>query len=144
LKTGFPAAAAFLLALPLAAKERTLMMSIDKAVHSLEYREKVHTDVKFHFGHPAKAPGGASFGYGTADLKTNILDKTDEQACQRVFLSCLIELAKQADTLQTDAIIGISSVYGGKVKSSDSLYECHLGSVAAGVALRGNFIKVIE
>ena len=137
-------AAAFLMVLPLEAKDRKVMMPIDRAMQSPEFREKVGKKVQFHFGNPAKAPGGASFGYGTADLKTNILDKTDEQACQRVFLSCLIALRKTADSLRTDAVIGISSMYNGEEMSSDSLYECHLGSVAAGVALRGNFVKVIK
>jgi hypothetical protein len=136
--------AALLLAAPMAAKDRVLFFPIEKARQSLEYREKMRTKVQFHFGDPADAPGGASFGYATVDLKTSILDKTDEESCNRVFLSCMIALRKKADSLHTNAVIGITSVYGGEEMVSDSLFECHLGSVAAGVALRGNFINIIK
>lgn len=139
-------AAALSLALilsPLAA-DRILFLPISKARDTYDYRQKMRGKTAFHFGDPAKAPGGASFGYGTADLKTNILDKTDEQACNHVFLSCMIALKRKADSLKTDAVIGITSVYAGNEYSSDSLFECRIGKVAAGVALRGNFIKVIE
>ncbi len=117
---------------------------IQKAVSAAVFDEKIGHQVKLHFGNPATAPGGKSFGYATCNAKGSTLKREGEDACDWVFTSCMIDLKAQADSAGADAIIGIVSAYDGKTFVSDSLFECHLGKVAAGVALRGNLIKIMK
>ena len=138
------AAASSLLFAAASADDVKAKFPIKKAVSTAVFDEKVGHQVKFFFGDPRNAPGGKSFGYASCNAKGSTLKREGEDACDWVFASCMIEMRAQADSAGADAIVGIESIYGGKVFSSDSLFECHLGKVASGVALRGNLIKIMK
>jgi len=61
-----------------------------------------------------------------------------------VFLSAMIQLEKRAKQLGANAVVNIVSYYQKNIMSSPTEFECHAGAIMAGVALRGEFVKIAE
>jgi hypothetical protein len=51
---------------------------------------------------------------------------------------------KARQTIGANAVVNIVSFYQKNVMSSPTEFECHAGAVIAGVALKGDFVKVEE
>lgn len=97
--------------------------------------------VRFYFkGMPT--PGATRLGAATTNKKTNAFGKSDETACQWVFLSALKALQEAAKARGANAVIDIESNYKKQVFTSASQYECGAGGLMAGVALKGVYAKV--
>ena len=97
--------------------------------------------VKFHFK-GAPTPAAQRLGPATTNKKTNAVGKSDEVACQWVFLSALKALQAAARDRGANAVIDIESNYKKQVFTSATQYECGAGGVMAGVALKGVYAKV--
>jgi uncharacterized protein YbjQ (UPF0145 family) len=54
------------------------------------------------------------------------------------------QLEKRARELGANAVVNIASNYKNVEFSSDSEFECHAGAIMAGVALKGEFVRVAE
>lgn len=125
----------------LQARDSKLMVSLEKTMNSAEYKEKMKdSKVRFYFGQ-GKGPQGDSLGSTVSNRKTNALNKSDEQACQWVFLTCMLALRAKAESEGADAVVDIESYYKKSPNPSDSAFECHAGATVAGVALRGTLVK---
>jgi hypothetical protein len=138
---------ALLIALPLVlaaaphARDDKLMISLQKAMAAPEYQEQMKgSKVQFSFA-KGKGPQGDSLGMTVANRKTNALNKTDEQACQWVFLSCMTALRAKAEKEGADAVVDIENYYRKESNPNDTAFECHAGTAVAGVALRGTLVK---
>lgn len=106
-----------------------------------EYAERLE-GVQFFFGdqsHPAVAQ---DFGEWKTNKKTNAFNKSDEEACQWVMLSALLQLHQRALELGGDAVIDIRSNYKNEEFSSETEYECGAGALMAGVAFKGTVVKL--
>ena len=97
--------------------------------------------VKFHFK-GAPTPAAQRLGPATTNKKTNAVGKSDEVACQWVFLSALKALQAAARDRGANAVIDIESNYKSRVFASATQYECGAGGLMAGVALKGVYAKV--
>ncbi|RZA19989.1 MAG: excinuclease ATPase subunit [Lysobacteraceae bacterium] len=97
--------------------------------------------VTFHFK-GAPAPGATRLGPATTNKKTNAFGKSDEVACQWVFLGALKALQEAAKARGANAVVDIESNYKKQVFSSATQYECGAGGLMAGVALKGSYAKV--
>jgi len=98
--------------------------------------------VQFHFK-GARAPAGATrLGPARTNKKTNAFGKSDDTACQWVFLGALKALQEAAKSRGANAVIDIESNYKSQVFSSATQYECGAGGLMAGVALKGVYAKV--
>jgi uncharacterized protein YbjQ (UPF0145 family) len=98
--------------------------------------------VKFFFG-KQKAPAvGQQLGEFVTNKKTGALGRTDEDACKRVMASALIQFAEKAKSLGGDAVVNLRSYYKKDEFSSETEYECHAGATVAGVALKGDVVKL--
>ncbi len=129
------------LAAPLLARDSKLMISIKDAMSTKQYQDQMKgSKVQFFFG---KDPGpqGDSLGMTVANRKTNAFNKSDVEACQWVFLSCMTALRAKAEQEGADAVVDIESYYKKQSVVSDSAFECHAGTMASGVALRGTLVK---
>ena len=109
-----------------------------------EAKEKLDGSVKFFFGNQETPKILTKLGTDVTNQKTNAVGKSDEKACNWVFLSALIQLEKRAKQLGANAVVNIVSYYKKDVMSSATEFECHAGAVIAGVALKGDFVKVAE
>jgi hypothetical protein len=103
---------------------------------------KVSDDVALYFagqGHPSVVK---SYGEFATNKKTNAFGKSDEAACQHVFLSAVIELQERARKEGGNAVINIKSNYKSEVRESATEFTCGSGAVIAGVALKGDVVTL--
>jgi uncharacterized protein YbjQ (UPF0145 family) len=129
---------------PSSARDTKYMLPIAAALEIKDAKEKLDGSVKFFFGSQETPKILTKLGTDVTNLKTNAVGKSDEKACNWVFLSAMIQLEKRAKQLGANAVVNIVSFYQKNVMSSPSEFECHAGAVIAGVALKGDFVKVEE
>ena len=136
--------AAFMLATvaPSSARDSKYMLPIAAALETKDAREKLDGSVKFFFGSQETPKILTKLATDVTNLKTNAVGKSDEKACNWVFLSAMMQLEKRAKELGANAVVNIVSYYQKNVVSSATEFECHAGAVIAGVALKGDFVKI--
>ncbi|RLA06753.1 MAG: excinuclease ATPase subunit [Gammaproteobacteria bacterium] len=122
------------------ARDDKLLMPISAAMTSAAAQEQLNPDIKFYFGKDS-AKYTSKIGTYTANRKTNAFNKSDEVACQWVFLSALLALQDRAVQQGGNAVVDIHSDYKKNPMFSAENYECHAGAIMAGVALRGTVVK---
>ena len=126
------------------ARDDKLLLPITPVLESEEASQKLDGSVRFYFGNQPHPKILTNFGSDVSNLKTNAFNKTDQKACEWVFLSTLLSLEKRAKELGANAVVNIISFYKKVAMSSETDYECHAGALMAGVALKGDFVKVAE
>jgi len=129
---------------PAHARDAKLMFPIAPALEAKDAKEKLDGSVKFYFGDQETPKVLTKLGTDVTNQKTNAVGKSDERACNWVFLSAMIQLDKRAKQLGANAVVNIVSYYQKNVTSSATEFECHAGTIVAGVALRGEFVKLAE
>ncbi|WP_028212576.1 excinuclease ABC subunit A [Paraburkholderia mimosarum] len=103
---------------------------------------KVSDDIALYFaGQPHPAVKKA-LGQFSTNKKTNAFGKTDEVACQHVFLSAVAELQERARKEGGNAVINIKSNYKNELRASDTEFTCGAGAMIAGVALVGEVVTL--
>lgn len=124
------------------ARDDKLFMPIDVAMESSDTKEKLDSSIKYYFGKQKTPKVLQKLGSDSSNKKTNAFGKSDEKACQWAFLSAMLSLEQRAKELGANAVINIVSNYKKVVMSSETEYECHAGGIMAGVALKGDFVKI--
>ncbi|MFM0468295.1 excinuclease ABC subunit A [Paraburkholderia strydomiana] len=127
-------------AAPAFARDSVGTYPINEALHSEQ--GKVGDDIQLYFAgqrHPAVAK---TIGEFATNKKTNAFGKSDEAACQHVFLSAVIELQDRARKEGGNAVINIKSNYKNEVRESATEFTCGAGAVIAGVALKGDVVTL--
>jgi hypothetical protein len=100
-------------------------------------------DIKFYFGRQPHPPVRATLARGVVtNKKTNATNKTGRAACRHVMLSALIQLQERARNEDGNAVINIRSYFRKRTFSSEKQYECQVGNVVAGVALKGDVVRL--
>jgi len=125
---------------PALARDTVTNYPIEQALHSEP--GKVSDDIALYFAgqrHPAVAK---TIGEFATNKKTNAFGKSDEAACQHVFLSAVIELQERARKEGGNAVINIKSNYKNEVRESATEFTCGAGAVIAGVALKGDVVTL--
>jgi uncharacterized protein YbjQ (UPF0145 family) len=124
------------------ARDTKHLLPIATAMQVKDAAEKLDGSIKFYFG-PQKYPKVvAKLGSDASNRKTNAFGKSDETACNWAFLSALVALEKRAQALGANAVVNIVSYYKRDIVSSATEFECHAGAIMAGVALKGDFVKI--
>lgn len=103
---------------------------------------KLDDGVALYFGDQAHPRVIKSYGSFATNKKTNSFGKSDEAACQHVFLSAVIELQARARKEGGNAVIGIKSNYRNVLRSSATEFTCGAGAVMAGAALIGEVVTL--
>ena len=126
---------------PLAqARDTSLHLSFDAAVVKAQELGKIDGSVKFYLAD--KGPkGGKVLEEAVTNKKTNAFNKTDEEACAWALYSALISLQEAAKKAGANSVSNVVSYYKKNEFSDGSHYECHVGGVVAGVALKANLTK---
>ena len=124
------------------AKDDRLKMPIKDAMETVDAKDKLGTDVKFFFGSQTTPKAAQTFGTFTSNKKTNFANKSDEEGCQRAFLSAMIALKDRALREGGNAVVNIQSNYKDAKFESETEYECGAGKILGGVALRGTVVKL--
>ncbi|CAM3147119.1 MULTISPECIES: hypothetical protein [Vibrio] len=116
--------------------------SIETALNSEVAKAKLGTDIKFYFGEQKHPKVLSDFGEFKTNKKTNAFNKTDQEACDWVFLSAMIALKDRAVKEGGNAVIDIKSNYKSNLTSSEKTFQCGAGTMVAGVALTGKVVKL--
>lgn len=124
------------------ASDRKVMLPITGAMTSNDASTRLDDSVKFYFGKQATPKIEKRFVSDKTSKKTNAFGKSDEKACNWVFLSSMLQLQARAKELGANAVINIVSNYDNVEFSSETEFECHAGAIMAGVALKGDFVKI--
>jgi uncharacterized protein YbjQ (UPF0145 family) len=129
---------------PAQARDSKYLLPIAAALEVQDAKNRLDGSVKFFFGNQETPKVLAKLSTDVTNLKTNAVGKSDEKACNWVFLSAMLQLEKRAKQLGANAVVNIVSYYRKEVMSSPTEFECHAGAMIAGVALRGEFVKIAE
>jgi len=129
---------------PAHARDTKYLLPIAAALEVKDAKDKLDGSIKFFFGNQETPKVLTKLGTDVTNQKTNAVGKSDERACNWVFLSAMIQLEKRAKQLGANAVVNIVSFYKKDVMSSPTEFECHAGAIIAGVALRGDFVKIAE
>lgn len=124
------------------ANDRKVMLPIAGAMAANNAQARLGDSVRFYFGSQKTPRVTAKLGEDKTSQKTNAFGKSDQKACEWAFLSAMIRLQERAKELGANAVINIVSNYKNVEFSSEEEFECHAGAVMAGVALKGEFVKV--
>lgn len=128
---------------PAAARDTRYELSIADVLADPRYAQNVPAGVKFYFASQT-APAGQNLGEFVTNRKTNSFGKQDEEACTWAMISAMKELGERALAEGGNAVVNIVSYYKKRPFASETLYECHAGALIAGVALKGEVVKVGE
>jgi uncharacterized protein YbjQ (UPF0145 family) len=129
---------------PVYARDTQYLLPIAAALETKDAQDKLDGSVKFFFSTQETPPVLAKLGTDVSNRKTNAFGKTDEKACNWAFLSAMVALEKRAQQLGANAVVNVVSYYKKTVMSSTTEFECHAGALIAGVALKGDFVKIAE
>jgi hypothetical protein len=129
---------------PSHARDTKHLLPIETALTVKDAQDKLDGSIKFFFGDQPTPPILAKLGNDVSNRKTNAVGKSDEKACNWAFLSAMVALQKRAQQLGANAVVNIVSYYQKNVMSSATDFECHAGAVIAGVALKGDFVKIAD
>ncbi len=129
-------------AIPAQASDTKVMLPIAGAIAANDAQEKLGDSVKFYFGNQPTPKILKRLGSDKTSQKTNAFGKSNEKACNWVFLSDMLALQKRAKQLGANAVINIVSNYNNVENSSDTEFECHVGAIMAGVAFKGQFVQI--
>jgi uncharacterized protein YbjQ (UPF0145 family) len=129
---------------PCYARDTKYLLPISAALEIKDAQDKLDGSIKFFFGNQPTPPILAKLGSDVSNRKTNAFGKSDEKACNWAFLSAMVALEKRAQQLGANAVVNIVSYYKKDVMSSVTEFECHAGAIIAGVALKGDFVKIAE
>lgn len=124
------------------ARDTTHHLSINAAMATSDFKEKLTGEVKFFFSGQKYPSPSATAGEYVTNKKTNAFNKSDEEACRWVFLSALISLQERALAEGGNAVVDITNYYKRNEFASATDYECHAGAIMAGVALKGRVVTL--
>lgn len=124
------------------ANDRKVMLPIEGGMNVNDAKERLGDDVKFYFGNQKTPTIVKKIGTDQTSQKTNAFGKSDAKACNWAFLSAMLRLQAHAREVGANAVVNIVSNYKNNEYSSETEFECHAGAVMAGVALKGDFVKV--
>jgi hypothetical protein len=112
------------------------------ALESADAKDKLSGDVKFYFGNQKHAAPKRKMGSATSNKKTNFFHKDPNEACNRAFVSALISFQGSALRDGGNAVINLKSVTKNQDFVSETEYQCNVGNITGGVALRGDIVKL--
>jgi uncharacterized protein YbjQ (UPF0145 family) len=130
--------------LPAHGRDTRHLLPIAIAMEVKDAQDKLDGSITFYFGDQRTRQVLTNLGSDVSNRKTNAFGKSDEKACNWAFLSAMLALQTRAQQLGANAVINIVSYYNKRVMSSATEFECHAGAIIAGVALKGDFVKIAD
>lgn len=137
--------AALLSLLPGTSQATNLMyMPFEKVVSDAIRAGRLDGSVKFYLAgnEPSGQPVQVLLTDVATNKKTNGFNKSDNDACEWVLQSALITLQNAAKRVGANAVTNIVSYYKHHARKDLNTYECHAGVLMAGVALRGDLVRM--
>ena len=127
---------------PATARAEPQLYPIAQALSSPAAQAKLDPGIKLFFGrqrHPAVA---RTMGVWPTNKRANIFGRSNQLACEYSLLSAVLSLQGRARRERVNAVVDIVSSYGSVMTVSPTQYVCDVGSLRAGVALRGRVVSL--
>jgi len=126
------------------AEDKMVKFPIAGAMAVNDAQQRLGDSVKFYFADQQTPKVASKITSDKTSQRTNGFGKSAEKACNWVFLSAMLALQKRATEVGADAVINIVSNFKDKEFASQTEYECADGAIMAGVALKGDFVKLAK
>lgn len=126
------------------ARNTVHQLSIEDALAQGEKKGVLIEGIRLYFGDAATPAVENSHGQFTANRKTNAFNKSDEEACNWVFLTAIKSLQERAQRQGGNAVINIYSYYYKNEFVSETEFECGAGAMIAGVTMIGDVVTLAE
>ncbi|MDB5470437.1 MAG: excinuclease [Caulobacter sp.] len=124
-------------------EDRIMTMSIQDVLSSPDYAAKGPSDIKFYFADQPVTVKQVVGPVQTSRKSSNYSGNNPPKACRWAMLSALIALAEEARLQGGNAVVGIKSNYRNVETASRDTFQCGVGGLMVGVALKGD-IAVVE
>lgn len=144
-KSWAAAAAVVLSVLPAVsqARDTALYLPFDKVIADMTAAKKLDGTVNFYLaGVQPKGSVSVVLPGVVTNKKTNAFNKSDNDACEWVLQSAILQMNEAAKNAGANAVTNIVSFYKKNERKDPATYECHAGAIMAGVALKGDLSKV--
>ncbi len=125
-----------------AARDTQHMLPIDVALNSSEAQEKLNQGIQFYFGYQKHGQVMKKMGNFQSNKKANAFGKSDEEACNRAFLSAMLSFQDRAVREGANAVVNIRSYYKKNEVISEVEFECGAGGLMAGVTFTGDVVQL--
>ncbi len=119
-------------------------MSIHDALANSKVQEVVNTDISLYWGDQKHPAVEKEFGEFKTSQRTNAFRKSRDGACQWALAAALKVMQQRASREGGNAIINLQSNIKSNVFSSDSEFECLVGSMMVNVAVKGIVVKLAK
>lgn len=129
---------------PALAADAKIMFPLAGAFAANDAHGRLGDSVRFYFAGQETPAVAQKIDTDKTSLRTNAFGKASETACNWVFLSAMLQLQKHAVAVGADAVVNIVSNYNNVEMASATEFECHVGAIMAGVALKGDFVKLAK
>lgn len=131
-----------LMATPAAADDALSTHEISAVTERADYAVQLE-GVTFYFGNaPHPAVARMIEENARTSLRTRKFGRSDEEACQWVMLSALLQLRNHALAVGGNAVVNVRSNWRNVEWSSATQYQCAAGFLMAGVALTGDVVAL--
>ena len=124
------------------AADTMLKFPIAGAMAVNDAEKRLGDSVKFYFADQPTPKILTKIASDKTSQRTNGFGKSAEKACNWVFLSAMLALQKRAHELGANAVVNIVSNFNNVEMASQTEFECADGAIMAGVALKGDFVKI--
>ncbi|MRW89267.1 excinuclease ATPase subunit [Duganella sp. FT80W] len=124
------------------AADTMLKFPIAGALAANDAQNRLGDSVKFYFADQPTPKVLTKIASDKTSQRTNGFGKSAEKACNWVFLSAMLALQKRAQELGANAVVNIVSNFKDIEMASQTEFECADGAIMAGVALKGDFVKI--
>ena len=126
------------------AEDKMIKFPIAGAMAANDAQQRLGDTVKFYFADQPTPKVASKITSDKTSQRTNGFGKSSEKACNWVFLSAMLALQKRATEVGADAVVNIVSNFRDQEFASQTEYECADGAIMAGVALKGDFVKLAK
>ena len=126
------------------AEDKMIKFPIAGAMAANDAQQRLGDSVKFYFADQQTPKVASKITSDKTSQRTNGFGKSAEKACNWVFLSAMLALQKRATEVGADAVVNIVSNFRDQEFASQTEYECADGAIMAGVALKGDFVKLAK
>ena len=126
------------------AEDKMVKFPIAGAMAANDAQQRLGDSVKFYFADQQTPKVTSKITSDKTSQRTNGFGKSAEKACNWVFLSAMLALQKRATEVGADAVVNIVSNFKDQEFASQTEYECADGAIMAGVALKGDFVKLAK
>lgn len=124
------------------ARDEQRLYEIAAALGTPEGKDRFDDTIQFFWAEQDTPAAEQSFSIHTAERKTFLPTRTEQDACDKSFIEALASLRDAARKIGANGVVGIKSLYKNREFRSATQYECRLSYFAASVTLEGRLVKL--